>query len=77
MLSIKIKEFVPEDRVEEKNKLLPVFLEIWNAPENLKYLSLTLTPFEPELVQIWLENHKEQGGRYFCALDDQEDIRWV
>ena len=64
-----IREFVPGDEIEEKKTLLPVFLKIWNAPENLKYLSQTLIPFAPKLVQVWLENHKQQGGRYFCALD--------
>ena len=74
MQSMRIREFFPEDSVEDKNALLPVFLEIWNDPDNLKYLSLTLTPFEPELVQTWFENHKAQGGQYFCALNDREEI---
>jgi len=70
MKPIHIKELAPQERPEEKNRLLPVFLEIWNAPENLKYLSPTLLPFESDVVLLWLENHKEQGGRYFCALND-------
>ena len=74
MQSVKIKEFIPEDRIEDKKTLLSVFLKIWNAPENLKFLSPTLLPFAPELVQAWLENHKDQGGRYFCALDEQSNI---
>jgi len=69
-----IKEFIPEDRVGDKNALLPAFLAIWNAPENLKYLSFTLKPFEPEIVSFWLDNHKEQGGRYFCALNNDDEI---
>lgn len=60
--TISIKEFIPEDRVGDKDALLSAFLEIWNAPDNLKFLSLTLKPFEPEIVNYWLENHKELGG---------------
>ena len=74
MHSIRIKELVPQDRDEDKQALLPVFLEIWNAPENLKYLSFTLKPFEAKLIAFWLDNHKAQGGRYFCALNEHEEI---
>ena len=77
MQSIRIKEFVPEDSIEDKHALLPVFLEIWNAPENLKYLSFTLKPFEQELAEFWLDNHKAQGGRYFCALNEHDEILGV
>lgn len=70
----KVLEFVPEDRVEDRRAMLSVFPKIWNSPENLKYLSSTLIPFEVELIQGWLENHKQQGGRYFCALDERGDI---
>ncbi|VVS91446.1 GNAT family N-acetyltransferase [Desulfoluna spongiiphila] len=77
MKPIHIKEFVPQERAEEKIKLLPVFLAIWNAPENLSFLSPTLLPFEPEMVGVWLDNHREQGGRYFCALNDQGEILGV
>jgi len=65
---------LPEDSVEDKNILLPVFFKIWNAPENLKCLSSTLIPFELKRVQMWLQNHKDQGGRYFCALDEHDNI---
>lgn len=77
MLSMRIRELIPEDRIEDKKMLLPVFLQIWNASENLKFLSPTLIPFAPELVQIWLENHKAQGGRYFGALDEKNNILGV
>ena len=74
MNRLKVREFIPEDELDDKKALLPVFLKIWNAPENLKYLSQTMIPFVPELVQQWLENHKAQGGRYFCAMDEQNYI---
>jgi len=74
MSSVRIKEFIPQDNAAEKEALLPIFLKIWNAPENLKYLSPTLIPVESNLVQAWLDSHKDQGGRYFCALDGRGDI---
>ena len=74
MIALNIKEFIPEDRVGDKNTLLPAFLKIWNSPENLKYLSFTLKPFEPEIVSFWFDNHKEQGGQYFCALGQNNEI---
>lgn len=77
MPSVLIREFIPQDVLADKQALLPVFLEIWNAPENLKFLSTTLMPFEPTLVQTWLEHHKDQGGRYFCALDQHDKILGV
>lgn len=74
MQTLSIKEFIPEDNVREKGMLLPAFMEIWNTPENLKYLSFTLQLFEQETVSFWLDNHKEQGGRYFCALNNNNEI---
>lgn len=64
-----IREFIPEDSADDKNAVLPAFLEIWNAPENLKYLSFTQKLFDQETVNIWLDNHKEQGVRYFGAAN--------
>lgn len=69
-----IIELIPEDNVNEKNMLLPAFLEIWNAEENLKYLSFTLKPLETETVSHWLENHKKQGVRHFCALNSGNEM---
>jgi len=74
MQTLRIKELIPEERVADKNTLLPAFLEIWNAPENLKCLSFTLKPFEEEIISFWLDNHKEQDGRYFCALNNNDEI---
>lgn len=74
MRNISIREFVPQDRVDDREALLTAFLDIWNTSENLKFLSYTLKPFEPEMVRFWLENHKEQGGRYFCATGEDGEI---
>ncbi len=69
-----IREFIPEDNAEDKSALLPAFLEIWNASENLKYLSFTLKPFDKDTVSIWLDNHKEQDGRYFCVVSKNAEM---
>ncbi|MDC0833203.1 hypothetical protein AY599_05150 [Leptolyngbya valderiana BDU 20041] len=73
-MSFLIKEFVPEDRLEDKEILLSSFLEIWNSPEHLKYLSYTLKPLERDLVIAWIEHHERSGIRYFCAVDRDERV---
>ena len=74
MINISIREFSPEDNLDDKAQLLPAFLDIWNAPDNLKFLSFTMKRFEAETIRFWLENHKEQGGRYFCAVSESGEI---
>ncbi len=74
MENISIKEFIPENSVDDKDALLPAFLDIWNNAGNLKYLTFTIKPFDPEIVNFWLENHKAQGGRYFCAVNSVDEI---
>ena len=69
-----IRELIPEDDAVDKNAILAAFLEIWNVPDNLKYLSFTLKPFDQKTVNAWFDNHKEQGIRYFCALDKDDGI---
>jgi len=67
-----IRELIPEDSAVDKNAILTASLEIWNVPDNLKYLSFTLKPFDQKTVNAWFENHKKQGIRYFCAQDKDE-----
>ena len=74
MIEISIREFIPEESVDDKDRLLPAFLDIWNASDNLKFLSFTMKPFDVKIVRFWLENHKEQGGRYFCAVNKGGEI---
>ncbi len=70
MEDISIRELTPQENIDDRNLLLPAFLDIWNHPDNLTYLTFTLKPFEQEEVRFWLENHKDQKVRYFCALSD-------
>lgn len=45
MNEVVVLEYVPEDNIEATDFLVPAFLEIWNAQENLKFLSFTQKPF--------------------------------
>lgn len=69
-----VREFTPQQVPTDLSQLVPAFLEIWNAPENLKYLSLSLRPFEEVLVRGWFNDHLSSGVRYFAALDERDEI---
>lgn len=69
-----IKEMIPQNNEDDLNKLLPDFLSIWNNPENLKFLSLTLQPYQEETVNNWFSNHLNNGTRYFVVVDDDKEI---
>ena len=69
-----IREFTPQRVPADLSQLLPAFLEIWNAPENLKYLSPSLRPFEEAVVRGWFNDHLSAGGRYFAVLGESEEI---
>jgi ribosomal protein S18 acetylase RimI-like enzyme len=69
-----VREFTPQRVPADFARLVPAFLEIWNAPENLKYLSLSLRPFEEPIVQGWFKDHLAAGVRYFAALGERDEI---
>ena len=70
MTYFQIKELVPQNSVADLNNILPAFLFIWNHPENHKFLSYTLQPFQKEMVGSWFKNHLDMGVRYFVAVSD-------
>jgi ribosomal protein S18 acetylase RimI-like enzyme len=72
-----IREFIPEQNSEESARLLPAFLRIWNAPENLPFVSRTMCPCTDCQVRDWLERHLERGVRYFAVLDADGEIRAI
>ena len=72
-----IREFTPGSDRSDFEQLLPAFLTIWNAPDNLPFLSFSLRPFAPELVRGWFEQHIASGGRYFAALDESGAIAGI
>ena len=65
-----VREFTPACDRSDFDQLLSAFLRIWNAPENLRFLSFSQRPFTPELVRTWFEQHPAAGVRYFGALDE-------
>ena len=72
-----IREFAPGSEPRDLEQLLPAFLAIWNAPQNLRFLSFSLRPFAPELVRGWFEQHTSAGGRYFAALNENGAITGI
>jgi ribosomal protein S18 acetylase RimI-like enzyme len=55
-------------------KLKAAYLELFNAPETHKYVSLTLKLFDEQTVTMWFKTHRESGTNYYAALDPQEEI---
>jgi len=74
MHNIVIREFFPEESADDKNRFLSAFLEIWNADENLKYLSFTLQPFSRDIIQARVDSRKEVEIRQFCAVNKDNEI---
>ncbi len=70
MKDVTVREFDAQDNEADREQLLAAFLDIWNAEENLRFLSFTLRPFEKDIVRGWLESHKDQGGRFLCAVEE-------
>jgi len=77
MNQFKIVEFSPSTNAEHMGRLVPAFLSIWNEPQNLKYLSLTLRPFDEETIRGWFTHHIENNVRYFCIVDENNQIAGI
>ncbi len=74
MTEIAIREFVPQTSAADAERLSPAFLAIWNHPDNLRFLSLSLRPFDEGQLRSWFAVHLDQGGRYLVASDRSEAI---
>jgi ribosomal protein S18 acetylase RimI-like enzyme len=74
MEEYRIYEYIPEVNKDEASRLAHAYLEIWNDPENLRFLSLSGKPFQETQLQGWFSNHVSKGIRYFvaCKNNDQE-----
>ena len=70
MTDFAIREFIPQTSADDGERLLPAFLTIWNHPDNLRFLSLSLRPFNEDQLRAWFAVHLDQGGRYFVASDN-------
>lgn len=71
---LSVREFVPATCQADLAALAPAFLSIWNAPQNLPFLSFSLRPFEEAQVRGWFETHLASGGRYFAAVRGDGEI---
>jgi ribosomal protein S18 acetylase RimI-like enzyme len=77
MCDVIIREFIPEKSAEDLALLLPAFLRIWNAKENLKFVCLTLRPFDEAQARGMFARHLAGGVRYFGAVDARSEIRGI
>lgn len=69
---IEIKEIHFNSSHLEKEDFVKAYLEIFNAPENLTYLSFTGLPFRQEMVKSWvhdLEEHSEIRYRVAVSVE--------
>ncbi len=69
-----IKELIPEKNSADLELLMPVYLRIWNHPDNLKFLSFTGCKFTESQLQQWCSNHLSMGIRYDAVYDSDEKI---
>ena len=68
-----IREYFPETSQEDRDSLLDAYLKIWNHPDNLKYLSYSLKPFDEEAINKFFSNHIEMGVHYYAACNKDKN----
>ena len=69
-----IRELEPGTNRKDLETVVPAYLEFWNHPESLEYLSLTGRPFEEKQVRVWCAAHCTDGIRYFGAFSQAEAL---
>ncbi len=62
-----IREYMPGKNQDDMDHLLNAYLKIWNHPDNLKYLSYTLKPFDEATLKSIFSNHAGMGVHYYVA----------
>ena len=77
MCEVIIREFIPEKSAEDLALLLPAFLRIWNAKDNLRFVCLTIRPFDEAQARGMMSRHLAAGLRYFGAVDSRGGIRGI
>ena len=68
-----IREYIPEKNPKDRDDLLAAFMQIWNHPDNLKYLSYTHKPFVEGTFRKFFSNHVEIGVHYYAACNKNKD----
>ena len=74
MAQVEIRELKPATDESHLEQLLEAYLEIFNHPDNLVYLSLTQIPFEEGSTRKWLSRSEDEGRRYFAVVGKGDDI---
>jgi len=74
MAQVEIRELNPATDDSHLEQLLEAYLEIFNHPDNLVYLSLTQIPFEGGSTRKWLSRSQDEGRRYFAVVDEGDKI---
>ena len=62
-----IREYMPGKSQDDMDHLLDAYLTIWNHPDNLKFLSYTLKPFDEDTLKSIFSNHISMGVHYYVA----------
>ncbi|MBL8029486.1 MAG: GNAT family N-acetyltransferase [Fibrobacteres bacterium] len=73
MSNYKLRECIPEKNPNDMEQLLSAYLTIWNAPENIKFLSLTGKPFTEPQVREWFSKHLSSVVKYLIAEEASTD----
>jgi ribosomal protein S18 acetylase RimI-like enzyme len=69
-----IRKCTPATDPSDFEELKAAYLELFNEPDALKYLSYTFLPFDDETVSNWFNTHVESGVNYYAALDPDGQI---
>lgn len=64
-----IRCYRPAASQQDLQQLLEAYLALFNPADSLKFLSLTLMPFDPGTVEGWMRGHEEQGVEYYGYVD--------
>jgi ribosomal protein S18 acetylase RimI-like enzyme len=69
-----ITELIPQTSANDRDRFVPAYLDIWNHPDNLGFLSFTGQRFEEKQVQDWCSRHLKDGVRYFGSLGEEWEV---
>lgn len=73
-----IRQFIPQQNEAELQLLKTAYLEMYNHPDALRYLSFTQLKFTDRQVSEWMRSHLDTGVDYHVYLDDDtSDINGI
>ena len=74
---IDVREFPLSASDDAVDAFVSAFLDIWNAPESLRYLSFSSEPFSESQVLEWVGQAQNGQARYLVALGGDGSIRGI